>query len=151
MLIQPTLKARIRTPKPTSAGFTLIEVMVAMAIFSIGILAVFAMQVKGINQNSAARFQSEATSIAAHTMERLMTMPYDHNDLNKDKNSEHWQTIGPYRVEWNVTLPTSTDPAYVVIDGKVTVKKIALTVDADNPLALPVSLSFIRGSGKMPD
>jgi prepilin-type N-terminal cleavage/methylation domain-containing protein len=40
-------------------GFTLIEVLIAMAIFSIGILAVGAMQVSSTNSNAGARIQTE--------------------------------------------------------------------------------------------
>ena len=149
MLTQSTPKARIRTSKPTSAGFTLMEVMVAMGIFSIGILAVFAMQIKAINQNSAARFQSEATSIAAHKMERLMTAPWDHNDLTDTATAgkkNHVETVGPYTVQWSVTDPL-TNAALKAKVGELTVKEILLTVDSDNPNARPVSLSFYRGQG----
>jgi type IV pilus assembly protein PilV len=147
MLAQSTPKARIRTPKPTSAGFTLMEVMVAMGIFSIGILAVFAMQIKAVNQNSAARFQSEATSIAAHKMERLMTAPWDHNDLiDTAGKKNHVETVGPYTVQWSVTDPL-TNAALKAKVGDLAVKEIVLTVDSDNPNAQPVSLSFYRGQG----
>ena len=40
-------------------GFTLIEVLIAMAIFSIGILAVGAMQISSTNSNAGARIQTE--------------------------------------------------------------------------------------------
>jgi|WetSurMetagenome_2_1015567.scaffolds.fasta_scaffold652006_2 type IV pilus assembly protein PilV len=147
MLTQSTPKARIRTPKPTSAGFTLMEVMVAMGIFSIGILAVFAMQIKAINQNSAARFQSEATSIAAHKMERLMTAPWLHDDLTDTAGKKnHVETVGPYTVQWSVTDPL-TNAALKAKVGELAVKEILLTVDSDNPNAQPVSLSFYRGQG----
>jgi type IV pilus assembly protein PilV len=139
-----TLKTRIQIPKSNSAGFTMIEVLMALVIFSIGILAVFAMQISAINQNAAARMQSEATGLAVHTMERLISAPYDHDDLDADENDNpHQQTIGAYRVQWNVTTPAVGDPVY---DG-IPVKMIALTVDSDNPNARPVTLSFIRGQG----
>ena len=48
----------------TSGGFTLIEVLIAISIFAIGILAIAGMQIKSINLNSAARMQSEATNAA---------------------------------------------------------------------------------------
>jgi type II secretory pathway pseudopilin PulG len=122
----------------------MVEVLIALAVFSIGILAVFAMQISAMNQNSAARMQSEATGLAVHTMERLISAPYDHADLDAAaENNPHQQTIGPYRVQWNVTTPAIGDLVY----GGIPVKMIALTVDSDNPNSRPVSLSFIKGQG----
>jgi hypothetical protein len=79
-----------------------------------------------------------------HTMARLIVAPYDHADLSEDAaNNPHQQMVGPYRVRWNVTTPAIGDPVY---DG-IPVKMIALTVDAGNPNAQPVTLSFIKGQG----
>jgi len=139
-----TLKTRLQVPQLSSAGFTMVEVLIALVVFSIGILAVFAMQISAINQNAAARMQSEATGVAVHTMERLIVAPYDHEDLSEDAaDNPHQQLIGPYRVEWRVTTPAIGDPVY---DG-IPVKMIDLTVDSDNRNARPVSLSFIKGQG----
>ena len=45
--------------KSDSRGFTLIEVLMAMAIFSIGILAVGTMQIHSANSNTGARIHTE--------------------------------------------------------------------------------------------
>jgi prepilin-type N-terminal cleavage/methylation domain-containing protein len=144
MRIATTPKTQLQVSQLSSAGFTLVEVLIALVVFSIGILAVFAMQISAINQNAAARVQSEATGVAVHTMERLIVAPYDHEDLSEDAaDNPHQQVIGPYRVQWNVTTPALGDPVY---DG-IPVKMIALTVDSDNRNARPVTLSFIKGQG----
>lgn len=144
MRIATTPKTRLQVSQLSSAGFTLVEVLIALVVFSIGILAVFAMQISAINQNAAARMQSEATGVAVHTMERLIVAPYDHDDLSEDAaDNPHQQVIGPYRVEWRVTTPAIGDPVY---DG-IPVKMIDLTVDSDNRNARPVTLSFIKGQG----
>jgi type IV pilus modification protein PilV len=57
-------------------GFTLIEVLVAMAVFAIGILAIYAMQINAINGNAGARKRTEALSWAANQMEILRTAPF---------------------------------------------------------------------------
>lgn len=124
------------------SGFTLVEVLIALAIFSIGILAVFALQMRSINQNAAARIQGEATNVGALTMERLIALPYLHDDLDEAGNP-HRRTMGPYRVEWNVRLPNPADPDYQFIS----VKMIDITVTSGNPNARPISLSFIKGAG----
>ena len=83
-------------------GFTLIEVLIVMAIFSIGILAVAAMQMTATKGNTSARRMTEATALAENQMENLMQLPYDHVDLNP-ANNPHASTQGPYSVNWNVT------------------------------------------------
>ena len=54
-----------------NTGFTLIEVLVALAIFTIGILALTSLQAVYIGGNSSARMQTEATSLATQWLERL--------------------------------------------------------------------------------
>jgi type IV pilus assembly protein PilV len=82
-------------------GFTFIEVLLGMAIFSIGILAVAAMQMTATNANASARRITEATALAETQIENLMQLSYDHADLNPGTNP-HEITRGPYTVNWNV-------------------------------------------------
>ena len=83
-------------------GFTLIEVLIVMSIFSIGILAVAAMQMTSTKGNASARRMTEATALAEKKIENLLQLPYDHADLDPTNNS-HVSTQGPYSVNWNVT------------------------------------------------
>jgi type IV pilus assembly protein PilV len=83
-------------------GFTLIEVLIVLAIFSIGILAVAAMQMTSTKGNASARRITEATALAENQIENLMQVSYDHADLNP-ANNPHESTQGPYTVNWNVT------------------------------------------------
>ena len=122
-------------------GFTLLEIMIALAIFAIGILAVSAMQINSINVNAGARMQTEATHLASDAMERLLALPYDHNQLDADVTlNPHRQVVGAYTVEWTVTTPAVGDPVY----GDIAVKMIDMTVSCANRSAQPVSLSFIK-------
>ncbi len=84
-------------------GFTLIEVLIVMAIFSIGILAVAAMQVTSTKGNASARRITEATALAENQIENLMQLSYDHADLNPANNPLHESTQSPYTINWNVT------------------------------------------------
>jgi prepilin-type N-terminal cleavage/methylation domain-containing protein len=86
-------------------GFTLIEAMIALAIFSIGILGVAAMQVIAINGNGIARIQTDATGKTVDWTERLQGREYTsentHNDL---VNGDHGPvTDGAYEITWNVS------------------------------------------------
>jgi type IV pilus assembly protein PilV len=83
-------------------GFALIEVLVVMTIFSIGILAVAAMQITSTKGNASDRRMTEATALAEKQMENLMQLPYDHADLDP-ANNPHASSQGPYILNWNIS------------------------------------------------
>lgn len=62
-------------------GYTLIEVMIAIAIFSIGFLAVGSMQIRATRTGLNSRNQTTVLSIAKDRAEELETLPYTHADL----------------------------------------------------------------------
>jgi prepilin-type N-terminal cleavage/methylation domain-containing protein len=64
------------------AGYSLIEVLIAMAIFAIGILAVFSMQIQATNSNALAKGITETNTAAADKVEELLALAYDHADLD---------------------------------------------------------------------
>jgi type IV pilus assembly protein PilV len=101
-------------------GFTLIEVLMVMAIFSIGILAVASMQMSSVKGNAAARRITEKTARAENQIEYLLKLPYGHNDLDPAQNP-HETTQGVYGVNWNVS---DTD-----LDGDGTDDAKTITVD----------------------
>ncbi len=57
-------------------GFTLVEIMVAVVILSIGLLAVASMQVSAVNTTSSANSTTEATNLAQIKLEELMACQY---------------------------------------------------------------------------
>jgi prepilin-type N-terminal cleavage/methylation domain-containing protein len=81
-------------------GFTLIEVLITLAIFSIGILAVASMQISSTKGNASSRRITEATALAETQIERLIQLPYGHADLNP-ANNPHGGPQGAYTVNWN--------------------------------------------------
>lgn len=116
------------------SGFTLIEILIALAIFAIGILAIASLQIKSINTNAAARMQSEATVAAVDCMERLLSLPYEHPDLDESSGIQQTQ-VGVYTVFWSVTDESPISWC----------KTISVWVTADNPNAKEVRINFIRG------
>jgi type IV pilus assembly protein PilV len=58
-------------------GFTLIEVLVAMAVFAVGILAAISMQSSAALTDHLARNSTEAATQATDLIERLNSLPYD--------------------------------------------------------------------------
>lgn len=120
---------------PACAGFTLLEVLIAVAIFAIGILAIAGLQIRSVNLNSAARMQSEATTVAVDVMERLMSLPYEHPELDDGAGVQQRQ-VGGYTAFWQVTDDAPINWC----------KTINVWVTANNPHARRVSINFIRGA-----
>ncbi|MGD9005402.1 MAG: prepilin-type N-terminal cleavage/methylation domain-containing protein [Desulfobacterales bacterium] len=126
--------------KPSSDmhGFTFIELMVVLAIFSIAVLAVAAMQVTSISTNASARISGEASALAANQVEALMALPYDDNNLDPDLNPDHHFTDGAYTVSWTVEWADLDE------DGNNDSKTIEVTVQCQNPNARDVSIQYIK-------
>jgi type IV pilus assembly protein PilV len=58
-------------------GFSLIEVMIAMTVFSLSLAALGAMQLVAINFNASAQMMTQLATLAQETMEKLMVLPYN--------------------------------------------------------------------------
>jgi type IV pilus assembly protein PilV len=101
-------------------GFTLIEVLIAMAIFAIGILGVAKMQISAINSNASTRKYTEASTWGASQIESIMEIPYDDPALADGTTDNVTHEI--YTVNWTIT---DADPI-------PNVKKISLIVTWDN-------------------
>jgi type IV pilus modification protein PilV len=82
--IRDTMTSRLGAD---TGGFTLIEVIIALAILTIGILSVNAMQTMSIRGNKTASDITKASTLATDRIERLINMPYDDvSDLDGDGN-----------------------------------------------------------------
>lgn len=66
----------------SETGFTLPEVMIALAVFSIGILAVYSMQFKSIKGNAVARGVTDNVTLASAKVEDLVLLNFDNADLD---------------------------------------------------------------------
>lgn len=63
-------------------GFTLIEVLIAITLLTVGILAAASMQISSLGGNSLAIRVTTASTLAGSTIEELMRLNYDHPDLD---------------------------------------------------------------------
>ena len=70
-----------RNKNKADHGFTVIEVLMAISIFAIGILGVAAMQIASVKGNASARGVTDIATWAADRVEKLMVLPYDDNGL----------------------------------------------------------------------
>jgi len=105
--------------KSNQKGFSLIEILIAITVFAIGILAVGKMQIAAIKGNSFANDLTKATTLAQDRMEELIGFPYDDTDLDDtdtddkaglddnttataDHNDSNNPVDGRYNIFWNI-------------------------------------------------
>lgn len=69
------------------AGFTILEAVIAMFVFSVGVLAVLNMQVSSIQANRKAKRMSEATAIASSMVSELRAIDYNSASLEGDNET----------------------------------------------------------------
>ena len=65
-----------------NSGFSLIEVIIAMAIFTIGTLGLYGMQINSAMWNTRANQQTSAVLVASQMVEQLMRADYNNAALD---------------------------------------------------------------------
>ena len=91
---QPLKKTHRR--KQSITGFTLLEVMVAMAVLSIVLVSVYRMHSQTLTMNTAARFYTQAPLLAQKKMAEVTTtssgiFASDSGDFGEDFPGYSWQ------------------------------------------------------------
>jgi prepilin-type N-terminal cleavage/methylation domain-containing protein len=74
-----------------ASGFTLVEVMVALAILGVGILALSAMQVEALQQGSAGRHTADASATARSYLEQVQRL--DWATLTAARDNGPWTNV----------------------------------------------------------
>jgi prepilin-type N-terminal cleavage/methylation domain-containing protein len=80
-------------------GFTILEVMVAISILAVGLMAVFTAQSRSITGNTNANRQTVAMTLAQDKMEELLAVSY----ADLDAAGSPVTAPGNYVVAWTVT------------------------------------------------
>jgi len=94
-------KADLRLSKKDE-GFTLIEVVVAVSIFAVGLLAIAVMHTSAIRANSTAGKITELSTWGLDRVEQLMSLPYNDPLLGVAGNP-HQVTSDGYTVSWTIS------------------------------------------------
>ena len=108
-------------------GFTLIEVLVAMVILSIGLLGTAALITGIINGNKVSNRITTATVLAQDKMEEIKRIGYSGMPTSDTTTTEPYNSITNYSLYKRVTFTDVVNPA-------VGMKTVTVTVswDSDN-------------------
>ncbi|MBW1800743.1 MAG: prepilin-type N-terminal cleavage/methylation domain-containing protein [Deltaproteobacteria bacterium] len=90
-------------------GFTLLELIVAISILTVGILAVASMQVASIRGNAFADGVTEGSTCATDRMEKLRRVSWDDPDLTTGSPHDDPSAPAGYSVSWTVTEDTPVE------------------------------------------
>jgi type IV pilus assembly protein PilV len=101
-----------KTPKKAlkkQDGFTLIEVLVALTIFAVGLLAIAALQTSAIRMNSTGNRLTELSTLSIDVLENLMSLPYSSSWLDAVNSTTpdsagnlHQTAVNGYAVSWDI-------------------------------------------------
>jgi type IV pilus assembly protein PilV len=101
-------------------GFTLIEVLIAITIFSVGLLAIAGMQTSAIRMNSTAGKLTNLSTWGMNKIEELSALPYS-DPLLDSAGNPHQERSGDYTISWTVidnNPVTNTKNITVTVTGQ---------------------------------
>ena len=137
-----------RTGRKGQGGFTLLEGMVAILVFSFGVLALVGLQVTSIQQSSNAKYRSEASLLANQLIGTMWV-----GNRNPTAMQTAYNTGGAGYNTWlgnvQAALPGSAASAPTVVvaaDGMVTVTMFwkAPNEPASDPMHSYVAVAQLR-------
>ena len=98
------MSMRTSTPK-AEAGVSLLEVMIALLVFTIGALAAVQQSLTARQQARAGEIITEATAAVQYQMETLRSLPYDSIGSDSD-------TVWGFPLSWTIS---GQDPKVVLL------------------------------------
>lgn len=100
-------------------GYTLIELLIAISILSVGLLAVATMQISSIRVNDTARKMTRRATMAQDRLEYIMSLKYTHAVLTSGAHTDGSAPSG-YSISWNVSTGGTLPPLTKLIRVNVT-------------------------------
>jgi type IV pilus assembly protein PilV len=72
------------------SGFTLLELLIAISIFAVGLLSIAGMQITAIRTNSSANTLTAGSALAAGILEEILAWPADEPPLSTNSTDNAW-------------------------------------------------------------
>jgi prepilin-type N-terminal cleavage/methylation domain-containing protein len=117
-------------------GFTLVELLVALALSMVGLLGLISLQMVAIKGNANSRNYAEATALAQEKMEELQVLPYANVVAGAEgpMGANPASTLKPYTRTWTILSDNGTTKVIEVdvswndeyVAGKTRVVKMRL-------------------------
>jgi type II secretory pathway pseudopilin PulG len=93
----------IARPRRKDAGFTIVELFIALAVFSVGVLTLAVIIPAGAKKSTNSGQQSRASEFAAAKAEELLDTPYTDDDLTSGTHTDAGNPyLDHYYREWVV-------------------------------------------------
>lgn len=149
------MSPRLPRRRTMQSGFTLIEVLVSILVFSFGILAAVGLQASAVKMSTDAQQRAEATFLADQLLARMLiadpatAASFAHNPNGTTKCAPTGAaSINPIVTEWltevTATFPrVSASEQQIIVSGapanEVTIKLCWKNGESDTPHTLEVS------------
>jgi type IV pilus assembly protein PilV len=130
----------------TENGFTLVEILVAMTVFAIGMLAIAGLQVSAIKSNMTSNIRGSLSAVTSSAAEQILAL---------DTETTLFQTSGTYTID----LDSESDETSITLDAGGTYTATAetsvntptsgttqITITVDGPLERSQTIRIFRST-----
>jgi type II secretory pathway pseudopilin PulG len=137
--------------KPThgrvSAGFTLVEALVAAAVFAVGVAALTPLVISQVRANDAASVRTRAVALAQEKLEEFRALPFDTGTSLKPDIvhlADGEETVdGIYTRRWHKFDPPGAPP----VDA-ADLKRLTVSVQWDLPRRTTGSVTLVTSRSR---
>lgn len=138
-------------------GFSLIEMMVALLVLSVGLLGIFKLHANATDANTRSRAITEGSILAGAMAERLLALPYDHADLSAGAHTPSATTDGIDN-DMNGVIDENGEQGYITVRWDVTegclgpnmaihkCVRLRVNCNVNNRREIPTVFDFVKTS-----
>lgn len=122
----------VKTAISQRNGFSLIEVLIALVLLAVGMLAMGGMQIVSIKGNAFSQKMTQATVLTQNKLEELRKLPFEDSSLSIGRHDE------------GVVSSSKFSRSYDVEGISTTLKAVTVTVQWTEEIDHSISLSTMK-------